>query len=143
MSGVHTSTARHSIVDDSVALRFVASPPGLDPLVDFTLIPVPNAVGLYAMTAILDPETRLFLLDPGAHFSDYSPVISDEYCAALSIHAPEDALILVVVNAGPEGTAANLVAPIVVNAETGISAQVILEGQDFPLRALIGAPRES
>jgi flagellar assembly factor FliW len=142
LSILHTNTARHSIVDDSVTLRFVASPPGLDPLVDFTLTPIPGTVGLYSMTAVLDPATRLFLLDPGAHFAEYSPIISDDHCASLSIHSPEDALILVVVNAGPDGTAANLVAPIVVNAETGIAAQVILDGQDFPLRAIIGAPRE-
>ncbi len=29
----------------------------------------------------------------------------------------------------------NLMAPIVVNAKTGACAQVILEGQDWPLRA--------
>ena len=132
---------RHSIEDNSVALRFAAPLPGLDPLVDFTLLPVDNAAGLYTMTATLDAATRLFVIDPAAHFSDYSPVISDEHCAALSIHAPEDALIFVVVNASADGTTANLIAPIVVNATTGISSQVILEGQDYPLRALIGAER--
>lgn len=48
---------------------------------------------------------------------------------------PEDALVLVVVNPGDPGTTMNLLAPIVVNSATGTSAQVILDGQGWPLRA--------
>ncbi|MCU1424765.1 MAG: Flagellar assembly factor FliW, partial [Microbacteriaceae bacterium] len=40
-----------------------------------------------------------------------------------------------VANPSDEGTTMNLLAPVVVNATSGRSAQVILEGQDWPLRA--------
>ena len=44
-------------------LTFVAPPPGLAPLVDFSLDKIDGADGLYAMHASLDSELRLFLLD--------------------------------------------------------------------------------
>ena len=51
------------------------------------------------------------------------------------LRGPADAMVLVVANPGQAGTTVNLMAPIVVNTATGASAQVILEGQDWPLRA--------
>jgi flagellar assembly factor FliW len=115
-------------------LTFVAPPPGLAPLVDFSLDKIDGADGLYAMHAARDSELRLFLLDAQVHLPDYAPMLTDEQCAAVDVTAPEDAIVLVVANPADEGTTVNLLAPIVVNASTGASAQFILEGQDYSLR---------
>ena len=122
----------------SGALTFVTPPPGLAPLTDFSLQKIDGAEGLYALFATRAPATRLFVLDAAVHLPRYTPVISDEQCTALGLTAPEDALVLVVVNPGEGGTTANLMAPIVVNAGTGLCAQVILDGQDWPLQAELG-----
>ncbi|NKX53598.1 flagellar assembly protein FliW [Arthrobacter mobilis] len=119
----------------SAALTFVAPPPGLAPLVDFTLRPVDGAPGLFALEAAAGSGRRLFVLDASVYLPDYQPVISDEDAAALDLAGPEQALVLVVANPGPAGTTVNLLAPVVVNSATGACAQVILEGQDWPLRA--------
>jgi flagellar assembly factor FliW len=115
-------------------LTFVAPPPGLAPLVDFSLDKIDGADGLYAMHASLDSELRLFLLDAQVHLPDYAPMLTDEQCAAVNVTTPDDAIVLVVANPAEEGTTVNLLAPIVVNASTGASAQFILEGQDYSLR---------
>ena len=115
-------------------LTFVAPPPGLAPLVDFSLDKIAGADGLYAMHAARDSELRLFLLDAQVHLPDYAPMLTDEQCAAVNVTTPDDAIVLVVANPGEEGTTVNLLAPIVVNASTGASAQFILEGQDYSLR---------
>jgi flagellar assembly factor FliW len=119
----------------SATLTFVTPPPGLSPLVEFSLDEIVGADGLYALQASNDAATRLFVLDAGIHLPYYTPEISDEQCAALDVTAAEDAFVLVVANAGESGTTVNLMAPIVVNASTGVSAQFILDGQDWPLRA--------
>ena len=123
----------------SVALTFVTPPPGLAPLTDFILDEIAGASGLYSLHAIADPSIRLYVLDAAVYLSWYTPVISDEQCLALDLKVPEDAMLLVVANAGEAGTTANLMAPIIVNANTGASAQVILEGQEWPLRAELTA----
>ena len=123
----------------SVSLRFVSPPPGLSPLLDFTLTEIEGADGLYRMDADRDRAIRIFVISASVYLPDYSPVISDEDCELLHIRQPEDALVLVVTNPGEDGTTVNLLAPIVVNAATGICAQIILDGQEWPLRAQLSA----
>jgi flagellar assembly factor FliW len=123
----------------SVTLTFIAPPPGLAPLVDFTLDDIEGAEGLYALRAKADTNRRLFVLDAAVHLPDYTPVLSDEQCKALDVSTPENVLLLVIVNPSETGTTVNLMAPIVVNATTGVCAQLILDDQDWPLRAELSA----
>lgn len=121
----------------SASLSFVTPPPGLDPVVDFSLDEVKGANGLYALHAVAEPSTRMFVVDAAIHLPDYAPEISDEQGEALGLSGPENALLLVVANPAASGTTVNLMAPIVVNSVSGAAAQVILENQDFPLRAAL------
>lgn len=123
----------------SATLTFIAPPPGLAPLVDFTLDDIEGAEGLYALRAKADANRRLFVVDAAVHLPEYTPVLSDEQCEALDVFTPENVLLLVIVNPSETGTTVNLMAPIVVNATTGACAQVILDDQDWPLRAELSA----
>jgi flagellar assembly factor FliW len=123
----------------SATLTFIAPPPGLAPLVDFTLDDIEGAEGLYALRAKADTNRRLFVLDAAVHLPDYTPVLSDEQCEALDVSTPENVLLLVIANPSEAGTTVNLMAPIVVNATTGACAQLILDDQDWPLRAELSA----
>ncbi|MDH6237291.1 flagellar assembly protein FliW [Cryobacterium sp. CG_9.6] len=123
----------------TATLTFVTPPPGLAPLTDFTLNMVEGANGLYSLQAVPNPSTRLYVLDAAVYLPEYTPYISAEQSGSLSITEPTDALVLVVVNPGEGTTTVNLMAPIVVNATTGVCAQLILEGQDWPLRAELSA----
>lgn len=125
----------------TAALTFTTPPHGLAPHVEFLLSEIDGADGLYALQSSSDSAIRLFVLDAAVYLPDYAPVISDDDCAALDVHAAEDTLVLVVANPGADGTTMNLLAPIVVNAATGVSAQIILDGQDFALRAELSARR--
>jgi flagellar assembly factor FliW len=125
----------------TAALTFTTPPHGLAPHVDFLLSEVEGADGLYALQSRTDAAIRLFVLDAAVYLPDYAPIISDEDCVALDLHTPQDALLLVVANPGADGTTMNLLAPVVVNASSGVSAQIILDGQDFPLRAELAARR--
>ena len=118
----------------STGLTFLAPPPGLDPEVHFDLSEIEGAAGLFALTAG-GTSTRLYVLDASVYLPDYHPEITDEQRLQLELETPEDAAVLVVANPALEGTTVNLLAPIVVNVNTGSCAQVILEGQDWPVRA--------
>ena len=123
----------------TAALSFVSPPPGLDPLTDFILDDVNGAAGLYALHAAKDPGIRLYVLDAAVYLPWYTPEITDEQAAELDLGGPEDAMVLVVANASEAGTTTNLMAPIVVNSTSGCCAQLILEGQDWPIRAELTA----
>ncbi|PKQ33939.1 flagellar assembly protein FliW [Microbacterium sp. PI-1] len=122
----------------TAALTFLAPPPGLAPHVDFALAPVDGADGLFAMRAVQDAELRLYLVDPRTVLSEYAPILTDEQADALALREAEDALILVVAHPSAEGVSVNLLAPVIVNRTTGAASQVILEDQDYPLRAPLG-----
>jgi flagellar assembly factor FliW len=138
-------------------VAFVAPPFGLEPLVDFVLDEVEGAAGLFALRAtgseagpgsrsgsgsVSDAAeaVRLFVLDAAVHLPDYSPVLTDEQTTGLDLHEAAEALLLVVATPASSGMTVNLLAPVVVNTRTGQAAQLILEGQDWPLRAEL-APR--
>ncbi|ROQ37329.1 flagellar assembly factor FliW [Frondihabitans sp. PhB188] len=125
----------------SASLSFVTPPPGLDPLVDFTLDEISGAAGLYSLHASDEPAKRLFVVDASVHLGHYSPEISTEQADLLGLTTPADALLLVVANPAPEGTTVNLMAPIVVNVTTGAAAQLILDEQEWPLRAPLAPAR--
>lgn len=122
----------------SAALTFVSPPPGLAPHVDFALAPVDGADGLFALRATEDADLRLYLVDPQSVLSEYAPTLTDEQVADLALESADDALILVVAHPSSEGVSVNLLAPVVVNRVTGAASQVILEGQDYALRAPLG-----
>lgn len=122
----------------TAALTFLAPPPGLAPHVDFALAPVDGADGLFSMRAVDDDELRLYLVDPRTVLSEYAPILTDEQADGLALGTPEDALILVVAHPAADGVSVNLLAPVIVNRNTGAASQVILEDQDYPLRAPLG-----
>ena len=123
----------------SPALSFIFPPPGLAPLTDFVLNEIDGAVGLFSLQASALPTTRLLVLDAAVFLPNYTPSISSEQSTALELTSADDALVLVVVNPGGDSTTVNLMAPIVVNSSTGFCAQLILDDQDWPLRAELGA----
>ncbi|MBF4581697.1 flagellar assembly protein FliW [Curtobacterium sp. VKM Ac-2865] len=127
----------------NIALTFTVAPFGLEPLSAFVLSPIEHTDGLFALvgsgstdTGVEDP--RLFLLDAAVHLPSYAPELSDVQAASIGLDSAADAMLLVVANAGSgsdAGMTVNLLAPVVVNARTGVGAQFILDGQDLPLRA--------
>ena len=115
-------------------VRFVTPPPGLGSLTEFTLTGVTEE--LYSLRAVDAAEVRLFLLDPRPFFPDYAPRVSEEELADLGTEEP--AVLVVVRPASGEAPTANLLAPVLLNLETGAALQTILEGSDHPLRAPLG-----
>lgn len=116
------------------ALTFTAPLPGLAPFVDFDLDAVNGAEGLYSLRSTDEAALRLFLVDPAVYAPTYQPMLSP---ALLEPLAPGDTgvRVLLVANPAEDGTTVNLMAPIVVNPDSGMCSQVVLEGSNWPVRA--------
>jgi flagellar assembly factor FliW len=121
-------------------LTFVAPPPGLDPLVDFDLTEVEGAVGLYTLRDVSGADVRLFLLDPVHFVPEYRPALSTEQLGALDVASDAELDVYVVATIQDGAPVVNLLAPIVVQPITARAAQVILESDEWPLRAELIAP---
>lgn len=93
--------------------------------------------GLYEMVCLDIPDMAFVVVAPSPFFPDYSPVIDPATAGRIGLENPEDAVVLLLVNLGSEEEppGANLLAPVVVNVTTKQAMQVVLEGQELPLRA--------
>ena len=117
-------------------LRFPQPPPGLLNLRHFELTALDDAGYLFAMRSTERPEVRLFVVPAHPYFPEYAPRLDSSTRETLGVDE-SDALLLVVVHPGRDGEppTANLLAPMVVNPSTGAALQVVLDGDEWPLRA--------
>lgn len=120
-------------------VTFIAPPPGLSPLLEFDLAPVAEAEGLYTLRALEAPDIRLFVIDAPVYLPDYNPAVSAQQLESIGATEASEVRVLVVTTLGDDGPSANLMAPILMHSTSGEAAQVILEGDDWPLRMPLGA----
>jgi len=126
-----TEGARASVPQQATGEQSEQAPPAaFDPLADGML---------YELRSVDRPELRFLVGVPGAFFPEYQVELDDQSCDELQLEKPQDALVLVILNAEGEAsdTTANLLAPVVINAREMKAAQVILSGTDWPVRAKI------
>jgi flagellar assembly factor FliW len=118
----------------NIALAFVESPPGLGPLVDFTLTEVDGAPGLHILRSLEQPDIRLFVVNAPAYLPWYEPDFSPEHYEAVGANGATSAEVLVVTTISDGAPVVNLMAPMLVNRENGAAKQIIL-GDEWPLQA--------
>jgi flagellar assembly factor FliW len=111
--------------------------PGFPAHREFALVRLHEEGLLYAFTSIQDPELRFLVAPPEPFFPEYAPEIEDDVLAALNTQDPNRLLLLVVISAGVNETTANLLAPIVVDQDSKRAMQVILNGTNLPVRAVM------
>ncbi len=131
--------ARTELRELPEVLTFVEPPPGMAMLTTFDLAALDDSGFLFALRSLEAPSVRLFAIPPQAYFPSYNPLVSAEVRTALGMDAETQPVMLAVVHPGEgEATTANLLAPIVVDPVSGAAAQVVLDGDEWPLRAPLG-----
>lgn len=125
-------------------LAFVEPPPGMATLTRFDLTALDETGFLFALRSLELAGVRLFVIPPQAYFENYAPEVSPSVRTALGLDATMQPVMLAVVHpGGDDATTVNLLAPIVVNPVTGAAAQVVLDGDEWPLRAPLGMGSEA
>ncbi|WP_223628709.1 flagellar assembly protein FliW [Microbacterium sp. EST19A] len=120
----------------AVAIEFATAMPGLSPYTAFSLASIVGVEGLYALRAV-DADVRLFLLETAVVDLEYAPRIPVGIRGEIGATDADVLRTFVIANPSDDGVHVNLRAPIVVHPDTGRAAQVILDDQDYPIRALL------
>lgn len=129
-------TAMTTTETDAPAIDFVEAPLGLMGLRHFRLHALDELGLLFALRSAEAEGVRLFVVDPTPYFPSYTPAVDDASLAALGLEGARPVLLVVVHPGDDEHTpTANLLAPIVVNPTTGAALQVVLDSDEWPLRA--------
>ena len=79
---------------------------------------------------------RFIAVNPFLACPEYEPVIPDREIRLLEIENPSQIflMVLVTVRRDPLDVTVNLQAPLVINMDRNLAAQVVLEDQDWPFR---------
>ena len=92
--------------------------------------------GIRFLQSIEEPGFAMPVMDPLIVKPDYDPEVNDELLAAAGEITPENLVVLVTVTIPKDLTkmTVNLQGPFVINAEERRACQVIVEGQDYPVK---------
>lgn len=92
--------------------------------------------GIRFLQSIEEPGFAMPVMDPLIVKPDYNPEVNDELLAAAGKITPENLVVLVTVTIPKDLTkmTVNLQGPFVINAEERKACQVIVEGQDYPVK---------
>jgi flagellar assembly factor FliW len=109
---------------------------GFEHLSRFVLLLHNDDTPLWWLQSIEDPSIAFVVVNPRIVKPDYNPTIFVEDLELLDIKSSDHTALLaiVTVRSQPLRVTANLKAPILINAETRIARQIVLEDANYPIQ---------
>ena len=130
---IETRTFGKVEIDDAKVVKFVGPMLGFEGASRFALLD-PNPQSPFKVFQLAGNSEVCFLVtDPALFFPDYQVRLTESQVADLGLSDPSKAavLVLVTVRDGGARLTANLLGPLVVNAETFKGKQLVLSGTDY------------
>ncbi len=125
-------------VDEEEIIRFPNGLPGFEGLKKFSLVARADTEPIKWLISLEDENIALPVVDPWIVLKDYSFELDEESFEELGRPKKDKTLILVVVNLHSKEVSVNMAAPIVVNLENGVGAQIILDDGKYSVKHVIG-----
>ena len=136
-------------VDDAKKITFVQGIIGFPELKDFLLIhDSESSDSIRWLQSVQEPAFAMPVIDPLTIAPDYDPMVEDELLKPLKIENPDEVLVIVTITVPSDLTkmSVNLKAPIIINGETRLANQIIIEGDQYmvkyPIYDILQAARE-
>lgn len=126
-------------IEEEKILTFERGIIGFPELQRFTLlydVEKGTGAGIRFLQSIEEPEFAMPVMDPLLVKEDYNPSVDDELLAGLGDLNVDDLLVLITVSVPSDLTkmTANLQGPFVINVKTRKACQVIVDGDEYPVK---------
>ena len=134
MRKIYTSRFGEIEVDEKKIVYFKDGIPAFEDEHEFVILPYEEESPYYFMQSLKSPDLAFLLTIPFLFFSDYSFEIEDATIKELDIKNPDSVFyysMVTIPNGSIRYMTANLVAPIVLNAENMQAKQVVLEKSNY------------
>jgi len=135
---VKIETTRFGEIDIKESELIVMKGPilGFENLSRFILLIRDKATPLCWLQSVEDPSIAFVVINPRIIRPDYNPTILEEDLKFMDIKNSEDIALLaiVTVRSQPFRVTANIRAPILINAETRMARQVVLDDPEYPIQ---------
>jgi len=125
-------------IEDEKVIHFPSGIIGFPDLTDFALLhdQEKGAGAIHWMQSLQEPAFAMPVMDPLLVQPDYNPDVDDELFKSLGELKPEEMLVLVTATIPSDLTkmTVNLKGPIIINAAEKKACQMIVEGDDYPVK---------
>ncbi len=126
-------------IADEKIVHFPEGLLGFENLKDYTIIyDITNGkrAKIAWLQSVEEPELALPVINPFDVMEDYNPTVDEELLKVLGDVTPENIVVLLVVTVPSEveKTTANLKAPIIMNSDERLGAQIIVENKDYVIK---------
>ena len=126
-------------VEEEKLIQFANGVVGFPELKDFALIYDEEKwtdSDVRWMQSIQEPNFAIPVIDPLSIKPDYNPVVEDELLNPVGEINPAELLVLVTITVPTDITqmSINLRAPIIINAAAKKACQMIVEGEEYPVK---------
>ena len=126
------------MIDDDKVIQFPKGIIGFPELTEFTLVhdEEKGTDSIHWLQSIQEPAFAMPVMDPLIVCPDYNPEVDDEILRNLGELNQDEMLVLVTMTVPKEveKMSVNLKGPIVINAAQKTAIQVIVEGEEYPVK---------
>jgi flagellar assembly factor FliW len=130
-------------VDDEKILTFPDGLLGFPADTRYVMVEIDDGEAYRWLQSVDDPELSFLTVIPWHFFPDYEPEIDKVTQQELGLEEVVDAIVLCLITireGTPSPVTANLLGPLIINANTRTGRQVVLADSGYPARAaLVGA----
>lgn len=135
---INTRAFGEVVIDDEKIIHFPSGIVGFSDLTEFALIhDEEKGIGaIHWLQSVQEPGFAMPVMDPLIVKPDYNPEVDDELLKQIGELDPEQVLILVTVTVPSDLTkmSVNLKGPIIINTAEKKACQVIVEGDECPVK---------
>ncbi|MDE7277481.1 MAG: flagellar assembly protein FliW [Lachnospiraceae bacterium] len=125
-------------IDDDRIIKFSKGIVGFPDLTDFALLhdSEKGTDSIHWLQSLQEPGFAMPVMDPLRVCPDYNPEVDDEILQNLGELNPDEMLVLVTMTVPKDVKlmSVNLKGPIVINAAQKTAIQVIVEGDEYPVK---------
>lgn len=120
-------------IDDRRVLKFVGPMLGFEGAERYALLDLNPESPLKVLQRADDPNTSFLVADPTLFFPDYKIKLTARQVEDLGLDDPAKAAVMVVVTIRDQGKrlTANLLGPVIINADELLGKQVTLQGTGY------------
>lgn len=92
------------------------------------------------LQSIDDPTLAFMIINPMDFFQDYDLELTEEQSASIGLMDPTNAIVVTTISTANNGSTVttNLAGPIVINTETLVARQIVLQDDSYCTKHIIG-----
>ena len=129
-------------IDDSKIIHFPSGIIGFPEMTDFALVfdvEKGKDTPIRWLQSLQEAGFAMPVMDPLLVAKEYNPEVEDNHLLQLGNMNPEDTLVLVTVTVPKDLTkmSINLQAPIIINADSKLATQIIVNSEKYPIKYYI------